>query len=384
MPKKLIIVDYELSRKVPAIASLHSSIPAVIEAGYEVEFWGDTLAEDLVPIVKQRKIITVQIPVIGMIFNWLIMNIMGCLLWIKERDQNTAFLTTGGHFIFADHAIFQFYNKEWFRIQNEGVERGNDPDWHKYFQLWGVIEEYCILALPFCKYLLPASDAIKDDMQKDFPNKHYTTLPNSVDKSVFNVEIREQRNALREGFGIAQDSFVLVFASQGHYTRKGYWLALKSLQAFREKNPHHNVQLLVLGGREKKLDEIKGHMDKTYPDWDEWVTLTGWTDQVQEYMALSDALFFPSYFEAFSLVEIEAAAMRLPLILTRHHGSEMIMKEGVNGYYCDFNVDSIVKVLEHLAENPLEIHETYLGKALSKEEWWKSLVDCLQTQESTL
>ena len=65
-----------------------------------------------------------------------------------------------------------------------------------------------------------------------------------------------------------------------------------------------------------------------------------------KYLAAADALLFPSYSEAFALVEIEAAAMGLRLYLTPHHGSEMILREGQNGREIPWNTHGIVRVLE--------------------------------------
>jgi len=44
-------------------------------------------------------------------------------------------------------------------------------------------------------------------------------------------------------------------------------------------------------------------------------------------------------------VEIEAAAMGLPLLLTPHHGSEMILKDGVNGLVLPFDAAGIAAII---------------------------------------
>jgi glycosyltransferase involved in cell wall biosynthesis len=67
---------------------------------------------------------------------------------------------------------------------------------------------------------------------------------------------------------------------------------------------------------------------------------------IEKYYAAADALLFPSHSEAFSLVEVEAGACGLPLFLTRHHGSEMIMEAGKNGLWLEFDSVNIAEVLE--------------------------------------
>jgi hypothetical protein len=44
-------------------------------------------------------------------------------------------------------------------------------------------------------------------------------------------------------------------------------------------------------------------------------------------------------------VEVEASACGLPLFLTRHHGSEMILEDRVNGRYVEFDAQKIAEVL---------------------------------------
>jgi hypothetical protein len=46
-----------------------------------------------------------------------------------------------------------------------------------------------------------------------------------------------------------------------------------------------------------------------------------------------------------ALVEVEAAACGLPLFLTPHHGSEMVLRDRLNGRLLEFDADAIARVL---------------------------------------
>jgi glycosyltransferase involved in cell wall biosynthesis len=137
---------------------------------------------------------------------------------------------------------------------------------------------------------------------------------------------------------------VFLFASMGHYRRKGFHLAAHSVALLRQRNPR--ARLLVAGGRPAALKALQRELDRSLPDWRHWLTFTGATSEMERYYAGADALLFPSYSEAFALVEVEAAACGLPLFLTRHHGSEMILKDGLNGRWLEFDSAEIAAVLE--------------------------------------
>src|SRR5205085_781734 len=102
----------------------------------------------------------------------------------------------------------------------------------------------------------------------------------------------------------------------------------------------------VVGGAASRLRELQGQLDARHGGWREWMAFTGAVSAVEKYYAASDALLFPSYSEAFALVEVEAAACGLPLFLTRHHGSEMILDDGSNGRFVEFDAGKIADVLE--------------------------------------
>lgn len=87
----------------------------------------------------------------------------------------------------------------------------------------------------------------------------------------------------------------------------------------------------------------------------EAVDLTGWQPlkQVAEYMAASDVLVLPSYYEGFGRVVIEAAACGTPSVATERAGPREIITDGETGYLVPVN-DSFVlaqKVI-HLLQHP--------------------------------
>jgi len=54
---------------------------------------------------------------------------------------------------------------------------------------------------------------------------------------------------------------------------------------------------------------------------------------VTEYYAASDIFVFPTAYEAFSLVTLEAVASGLPILATKVNGTEELIIESYNGFF---------------------------------------------------
>ncbi|HVZ49330.1 MAG TPA: glycosyltransferase, partial [Gemmatimonadaceae bacterium] len=61
----------------------------------------------------------------------------------------------------------------------------------------------------------------------------------------------------------------------------------------------------------------------------------------QAWYAASDLFLFPSRYEAFSLVTLEAAASGLPIVCHRINGTEELVADGVNGWLVPFGADAL-------------------------------------------
>ena len=95
---------------------------------------------------------------------------------------------------------------------------------------------------------------------------------------------------------------------------------------------------------------------------------------VEKYYAASDTFLFPSYFEAFCLAEIEAAACGLPLLLTPHHGSEMILRDGKNGRLLSFDPSVMGEQIAEFIQDGLPNSEPGAGRGLTRAEYADTLL----------
>lgn len=192
----------------------------------------------------------------------------------------------------------------------------------------------------------------------------FKILPNSYDPERFNPHTRQiHRDSMRKSYGFAPDETILVFCSFGHFVRKGLPLAIHTIQKLRASGI--KVRLLVLGGTEGTLASFRKEMERRNLSSD-GVVFAGLVSPPEFHLSAADALFFPSHFEAFSLVEIEAAALGLRLYLTPHPGSEMILREGINGRVLPWDADGMAAVLiEEIISGAINQPHDEIGEALT-------------------
>jgi glycosyltransferase involved in cell wall biosynthesis len=100
---------------------------------------------------------------------------------------------------------------------------------------------------------------------------------------------------------------------------------------------------------------------------DGFILRVGRVKEIERYLAAADALLFPSYCEAFALVEIESAAMGLRLYVTPHYGSEMILRPPANGRFLPWDARGITTILaEDIDSGVLFQSSGDMGEALDR------------------
>ena len=270
----------------------------------------------------------------------------------------------------ADICAIQFCHRRWLQI----AKTAKSPwfrDWIalQTSHLWAAIEQWQLRS-PSIKLLLPASRAIGELARQCYgAHAAQKVLPNSFDQNRFNPTTRElHRASARSALGFSANETVFAFSSYGHYRRKGFWLIVSALQIL-AKEGTQDVRLLVIGGTAKTLARLKTELATRFPEYARWILFVGTTSEVEKSLAAADAFLFPSYFEAFSLAEIEAAAMGLPLLLTRHPGSEMILREGKNGVWLEFDPHDIAKKIQAFARGEFCFELPNVGEALTKSQY---------------
>jgi glycosyltransferase involved in cell wall biosynthesis len=152
---------------------------------------------------------------------------------------------------------------------------------------------------------------------------------NGIDTTYFKLDdgIREKATKLKQELKISKGKFVFIFI--GRVVRdKGIVELVKAFGKLRAT--FIDPVLLIVGPYEPERDPIpKSTRDLIETMHD--IIHVGFQSDVRPYLALSDALVFPSYREGFPNVPMQAGCFDLPAIVTAINGCNEIIIDKKNG-----------------------------------------------------
>jgi glycosyltransferase involved in cell wall biosynthesis len=376
-------IEPAFTRQNPSTNGLVDVVSELMEHGWAVEVFSHSLDPELEGKVFHRKAPRFSLPfglaawVYFLYYHW-----QGLIDCFQRSSQADITVSTGYMYLPADFATVHFSH---FNFVKEAWLRGRKtPGFiqNLILETQGVLSELIFLWNPWKTRLLVVSDSVADDMRRlAAPWKTIELLPNRAITDRFFPTYREQnRGQARRIHGFCEEETVLLFASAGHHFRKGFFKAVDVIARLREKGLR--VRFLVVGGRDATLSRLRRKLGRLHPGFEEWIEFTGSVENPEFHFSAADALFFPSLSEAFSLVEIEAAALGLPLYLTAHHGSEMILRDGQNGRLLPWDIAGMVELMEsEIRDGKLRFTSGCTGRALSKEAYAQKWLDLLEDSQ---
>lgn len=153
-----------------------------------------------------------------------------------------------------------------------------------------------------------------------------TIVPNGVDLERFTPEARvDLRAGARHALGLADDQFVLLWVGN-HLRHKGLRHALDTLARLPERT------LLAVVGADSPASVPELAVPIARLQAAGRLRFFSADNAIERYYAAADALLFPSLYESFGLVVLEAMAMGVPVVTARTVGfADEAIENGVNG-----------------------------------------------------
>ena len=214
---------------------------------------------------------------------------------------------------------------------------------------------YIMKVINKCDYVLTVSNGSIDTLREYGYTGKVEVVRNGTDL-VYPANSEELRKKVLSIYHLNSDEN--IFLSVGRIVEnKKLDVILKSLQLVKEKG--YNFKLLIVGSGdyEKELKKLTTELDL-----DDNVIFTGKImdrELLSGHYLASDLFLFPSTFDTASLAPIEAAAMKLPTLMTRGCSTAEIITENVNGYLAEEeNYDDWAKQIISVIENKDKLKET--------------------------
>ena len=182
---------------------------------------------------------------------------------------------------------------------------------------------FCSLRL---KKVICISDMVRQDVRRFYgvPEEKLVTIYNGIDLDAFCPQNSEIRLQVRQTLQIPENALTYVFVGSG-FKRKGLETAIRALP----EEAH-----LIAVGKDKETARFKHMATQTGAnnDQSQRVHFVGPQKDVRPYYAASDVFVFPTIYEPFGSVVLEALACGLPVITTDRCGAGELITQGVEGF----------------------------------------------------
>jgi glycosyltransferase involved in cell wall biosynthesis len=257
-----------------------------------------------------------------------------------DCESRTIKIATEGRYLKADIAYFHFCHSEFMRKHWKKLE-GNllVRSIRKMNHLLHIGVEK--RALNNAKVIVVPSFGLKRELIGKYPyyGGKIKVIHNPVDIQKMERPRNFDRKEFRERHGISSYKKILIFVALGDFERKGLSIAIDGIDKCKYKKC---CQLLVIGGNRFDIHTYS----KKCSERDVDVKFVGYKKDVRPFMWSADAFIFPSAYEVFPLVVLEAAAAELPIIATNVYGVEELVKTGYNGFLIERTAKSVANNID--------------------------------------
>jgi glycosyltransferase involved in cell wall biosynthesis len=268
---------------------------------------------------------------------------------LKHRVRYSKVQIVGSDVTFGDITYVQFCNrtylKHYWKLSRARGLRGG-LRWLNHW-LRSIFEP---LVFRHAAAIVVPSQGLARELATEYPfaRANIHIIPNPVDIERMRPPEGFDRSAWRQTLALGSADVALVFVALGHFERKGLPLLL---EAYGKLDVPY-LKLLVVGGERDLIAAYQARVE--HMGLSSHVRFTGMQRDVRPYLWASDAFVFPSFYEAFPLVSLEAAAAGLPLLATPVNGIEEFLRDGENGILLTQTPEGVATGLKRFLALPPE------------------------------
>ncbi len=180
--------------------------------------------------------------------------------------------------------------------------------------------ERCIFRFHRFRKIIAISELVRKNITDNYgvDSSDIEVIYNGVDTARFDPRNRaEYRSVIRRKYGLSDTEFVVLFVGSG-FERKGVKYLMRAVESV--PGP---VSLMIVG---------KGSVKSFRGEGMERIIFCGPQREIHKYYAAADMFVFPTMYEPFGNVHLEALSSGLPVVTTRQSGAAEIIEDGVHGF----------------------------------------------------
>jgi UDP-glucose:(heptosyl)LPS alpha-1,3-glucosyltransferase len=229
------------------------------------------------------------------------------------------------------------------------------------FDRVAIHDEKTLFNSPTTRQIIAVSQLVKKQICEYYnvDEAKVAVVPNGVDLQRFEeLQRSEKRDAWRRDMNLRDDERVLLFVGN-EFARKGLHVVIETIARLR----NYPLRLVIVGGDNPvpflRIAEALGITKK--------LIFVGSVEVPEQYFALADVFVFPTFYEPFGLVIIEAMAAGVPVITSKHAGAVEGMRHGEEGLFLEnpSSVEELSTTLRRLLDDP-QLSDMVVRKAFDK------------------
>jgi UDP-glucose:(heptosyl)LPS alpha-1,3-glucosyltransferase len=211
------------------------------------------------------------------------------------------------------------------------------------------------------KKIIAISRLVKDNIMDNYrvPSADIEVIYNGVDLERFHPDNRKKyRNEIRQKYGLTGDDFVVLFVGSG-FERKGVKYLIEAVESISKP-----LTLMIVGkGSGKRFKKPPHPVPLPNGERGRRIIFCGPQKEIYKYYAAADVFVFPTIYEPFGNVHLEALASGLPVITTKNSGASEIIENGKQG----FVIENPEGIIEEIVERIIHIMDRNVNQRMSVE-----------------
>lgn len=271
-------------------------------------------------------------------------------LGLRIRRRDAVICATGACSLVSDVVHVQFVHASWARRREPGGSL-----YHRVVAIYNRVTEK--LTFRPRKTYIAISAGVKEELEREYGLSRVAVVHHGVDSAKFApCASRAEKASLRARLGLATDR-ELVFLYVGTYERKGLATVIRALPLLPPELAAR-VKIAAIGaGDAAKFGALARSLGVG-----EMLELIPPRKNIEEYFRAADAFVFPTTYEPFGLVILEAMASGLACVVSRVAGAAELIAHDRSGLLLDEATDE-----RALATLMAKLHDDATRERLGKE-----------------
>ncbi len=254
-----------------------------------------------------------------------------------RRNHRAELVLSHGDSLFGDVCIVHAVN----RASLAAKRRAGYYQWmFNPTNLWLAWRDWFMLARGRYRRVVAISERVRQQL-KDYygvPDEKIVTIPNGINLSRYSADNVTSRAEVRSALGIDEATPLILFVGS-QFRLKGLEFAIRGLAGMKTK-----AHLLVVGN-----DSLHGFQQLAHGlGVADRVHFVGPRKDLPDIYPAADVFVFPSLYETFALVCLEAMASGLPVLACRVGGIEDYLRDGENGLFINREGNDIAAKLDRI------------------------------------